>query len=125
MVIGKNSCLYQPGKNKLSVNTQDLQAINHKDFIFVDRQQSYQKTVDNYFREIGLSFYPQIHVLDSNTALNLAEKGLGNMSTCIEAVQNKKHHDLNFIKLSPEKVKIEFSVTTVKAEGNLSSEIKY
>lgn len=55
-VIGKNSCLYQPGKNELSVNPQDLQAINHEDFIVVDGQQSYQKTVDNYFREIGLSF---------------------------------------------------------------------
>lgn len=47
------------------------------------------------------------------------------MYTFIEAAQNKNYHDLNYIKLPPKKVKIDFSVTAVKAEGNLSSEIKY
>ena len=125
LVLGKNSHLYQDGKTDLKLNTQELQQINHESFIVVDGQQGYLEIVNSYLHELGINFYPQIHVRDSNTALMLAAAGLGNMSTCIEAVQNKNYHDLNYIKLPPEKVKIDFSVTTVKAEGNLSSEIKY
>lgn len=125
LVLSKNSYLYHPHKKEIQVSSQELQQFNHENFIVVDSQQGYQEIVDNYFYEMGISFYPKIHVRDSITALKLAGKGLGNMSTCLEAVQNTCYSNINYIKLPSDKVKIDFSITTAKTNKSLSLEITY
>lgn len=125
LVLGKNSHLYQPNKREIVLRKGDFQKIDHEDFIMVDGESHYQEIIDNYFREIGIHFYPRIHVRDSHTALELANKGMGNMTTCIEPMGNKKYDNINYIKLPIDQVKIDFTISTVKSRSDLSSEIEF
>lgn len=125
LVLGRNSHLYQPNKREIVLRKGDFQKIDHEDFIMVDGESHYQEIIDNYFSEIGIRFYPRIHVRDSQTALELANKGLGNMTTCIEPMGNKKYGNINYIKLPFDQVKIDFTISTVKSRSDLSSEIEF
>ncbi|BDR60770.1 LysR family transcriptional regulator [Lactobacillus xylocopicola] len=125
LVLSRKSALYQSGKRKIEFNAKDLQALNHESFIVVDGQRGYQDLINDFFSNMGINFYPQIHVRDSYTALKLADLGLGDMTTSIEAVNREIYHHINYIVLPPDKIKVDFSISTIKSGGRLATEIAY
>lgn len=78
LVLSKNSRLYQKDKSIVRYGENDLTKIKHEDFIITDSEERYQNIINNYFADIGTSFYPKIHFRDLMTALKLACLGLGN-----------------------------------------------
>lgn len=125
LVLGKHSRLYVPGKHEIKLKAQDLNKINHEKFIVTDGERGYQVIINNYFSNIGLEFYPSIHVRDSTTALKLAALGLGNMTTSIEAVNEQKPLNINYVRLPRNEINVNFSISTIKSPPKLTSEIKY
>lgn len=123
LVLGKNSRLYQPNEQEVQFSATKLQTLNQENFIVVDGEKRYQEIINSYFSNNGIQLYPQIHVRDSITALKLAAQGLGNMTTSIAAVKNKKYHNINYIKLPQDEVKINFTVSTLKNDDYLMAEI--
>lgn len=123
LVLGKNSKLFKKNQQEIILSPTDFQTLNHENYITVDGERRYQEIINNYFSNIGIHFYPHIHVRDSLTALKLAAQGLGNMTTSIEAVKDGKYQNINYIKLPVEEVSINFSVSTLKSSVQLSSEI--
>lgn len=125
LVLGSNSKLYHRGKSEIHLRKNDFQKLNNESFIVVDGESHYQEIVNSYFNEIGVNFYPKIHVRDSLTALELANMGLGNMTTCIEPMSNKKYDNINYVKLPTDKLEIDFSVSTIRSKTKLFDEIEY
>lgn len=123
LVLGKNSKLFKKNQQEIILSPTDFQTLNHENYITVEGERRYQEIINNYFSNIGIHFYPHIHVRDSLTALKLAAQGLGNMTTSIEAVKDGKYQNINYIKLPVEEVSINFSVSTLKSRVQLSSEI--
>lgn len=123
LVLGKNSRLYQPNEQEVQFSATKLQTLNQENFIVVDGEKRYQEIINSYFSNNGIQLYPQIHVRDSITALKLAAQGLGNMTTSIAAVKNKKYHNINYIKLPKDEVRINFTVSTLKNDDYLMGEI--
>lgn len=111
LVLSKNSKLYQKDKSVITYNENDLSKINHEDFIFVDSEKRYQNIINNYFADIGISFYPRIHVRDSMTALKLTCLGLGDMAMSSKVIRYFKNQPVNFVKLPISKTGIDFSVS--------------
>ncbi len=125
LVLGSNSKLYHRGKSEIHLRKNDFQKLNNESFIVVDGESHYQEIVNSYFNEIGVNFYPKIHVRDSLTALELANMGLGNMTTCIEPMSNKKYDNINYVKLPTDKLEIDFSISTIRSKTKLFDEIEY
>lgn len=123
LVLGKNSRLYHPNEQEVQFSATKLQTLNQENFIVVDGEKRYQEIINSYFSNNGIQLYPQIHVRDSITALKLAAQGLGNMTTSIAAVKNKKYHNINYIKLPKDEVRINFTVSTLKNDDYLMGEI--
>lgn len=123
LVLGRNSKLYQPRQKEIPFSLNKLHELIQENFIIVDGERHYQEIINNYFNKIGLHFYPQIHVRDSLTALKLASKGLGNMTTSIEMVKNDRFSNINYIVLPVNEINVNFAVSTDTANIQLAEEI--
>ncbi|WEV40055.1 LysR family transcriptional regulator [Lactobacillus sp. ESL0681] len=124
LVLDKSSHLYRADRTEILFKPTIFQKLNHEKFIVVDSEIRYQNIINNYFNDIGIQFYPSIHVRDSTTAFKLAALGLGNMTTSIEAIKSSNCKNINYIKLPIDKVCINFSLS-ISRNRKLGKEITY
>lgn len=120
-IIPSSSSLFQAGKYKVDYKSLDFSKLSGEPFIGIPQQDFYQRAVNNYLSDLGISPEYSLEVPDIHLAANLAINALGvtvapDVFVSDQFISDDKKKNLNIVQTPSDALTADFGITYMKTK---------
>lgn len=120
-IIPSSSSLFQAGKYKVDYKSLDFSKLSGEPFIGIPQQDFYQRAVNNYLSDLGISPEYSLEVPDIHLAANLAINALGvtvapDVFVSDQFISDDKKKNLNIVQIPSDALTADFGITYMKTK---------